>query len=228
MHLLRPRLLVTVALLTGFLLQPTTLPAADGDTARDDELRRKAQEVEKLQEELNRAQSDLKQLEAENQRLRTEKPAASPAATTPPAEPQKPTPVVATLPPFEPGQVIEVNELVGQFAAEPEAARQRYAKKLFSVTGTVAGFDPKLLTRGYDVRLDSPEKPSSITVICQFRLPDRYTAVYTKRSGQALTARVGERTEVPLLEVGDAVTIKGTCKGLKKGELTFSGCRVMK
>jgi hypothetical protein len=52
--------------------------------------------------------------------------------------------------------------------------------------------------------------------------------VYTERGGQALVGRIGERTEVPLLHADDLVTIQGTCKGLKKGELTFSGCRVMK
>ena len=225
MHLRRPHLIL-FALLTGFLLRPPALVAADGDTAREDELQRKAQEVEKLKQELNRAQSDLKKLEAENQRLRKGRSDATPATATPSAESKKPAPVAATLPPLEPGQVIEVSELAGQFAAEPEAARQRFAKKLFRVKGTVAGFDPTLLTRAYAVRLESPEK--SITVICHFRLPDRYTAVYTKRSGQTLVARVGERTEVPLLEVGDAVSIVGTCKGLKKGELTFSGCEVLK
>jgi len=214
MHLLRLRLLVALVLFTAFLVQRATLAAADGDAAREDELQRRAQEVEKLKQELNRAQSDLKKLGAENQRLRTEKPAPTPAATTPPAEPPKPVPFVATLPPLEAGQVVEVNELVGQFAAEPEAAGQRYAKKLFSVTGTVAGFDPKLVTRAYDVRLDSPEK--SITVLCHFRLADRYTAVYTKRSGQALTGRVGERTAVPLLEVGDAVISKAPARGSRK------------
>ena len=226
MHVLRPHTLITLALLTVFLLPRATLGAADGDAAGEAELRRKAQEVEKLKEELNRAQSDLKKLEAENQRLRTEKPAAPPATTPPSTEPRRPVAVVTTLPPMEQGQVIEVHELVGQFAAEPEAARQRYAKQVLRVKGTVAGFDTALVTRGYGVRLESPEK--SITVICRFRLPDPYSAVYTKRSGQALVARVGERTEVPLLEVGDAVTIEGTCKGLKKGELSFSGCELLK
>ena len=226
MYLLRHRLPLALLLLTGFLLRPPGLVAADGDAAREDELRRKAQEVEKLKEELNRAQSDLKKLEAENQRLRKGKSDAALTTATPSAESKKPAPVVATLPPLEPGQVIEVSELVGQFSTEPEAAGQRYAKKVLRVKGTVAGFDTELVTRGYSVRLDSPAR--GVTVLCHFRVPDEYTAVYTKRSGQTLVARVGTGSELPLFQVGDAVTIEGTCKGLKKGELAFSGCRVMK
>ena len=225
MHARLPHLPLVV-LLMGLLPGLPALVAADSDGAREAELRRKAQEIERLKEELDRAQADLKKLEAENQRLRKGKSDAAPATPRPSAESKKPAPVVATLPPIEPGQVIEVSELVGQFAAEPEAAHERYVKKVLRVRSTVAGFDASLLTRGYDVRLESAEK--GITVICHFRLPDRYTAVYTKRSGQALAARVGERAEVPLLEVGDAVTIEGTCKGLKKGELAFTGCQVMK
>ena len=225
MHPLRPRLLVTLLLLMSGLLETAAL-AADGDAAREAELRRKAQEVEKLKDEVRRAQSDLKKLEAENQRLRKEDPLATPPDAAPSTDSVKPVPAIATPPPLEAGQVVEIRELVGQFAAQPEAARQRYAKQRLSVKGTVTGFDCKLLTRRYDVRFESPER--GIAVVCRFRLPDVYTAVYTKRSGQALAARVGERTEVPLLEVGDAVIVEGTCKGLKKGELTFSRCQVLK
>ena len=224
MNLGRPHLILVV-LLTGFLPGLPALLAAESDAAREAELRSKTQEVERLKEELDRAQADLKKLEAENQRLRKGKSDAAPATPRPSAESKKPAPVVATLPPIEPGQVIEVGELVGQFAAEPEAARERYAKKLFRVKGTVAGFDPELVTRGYYVRLESPER--AITVLCHFRVPDEYTAVYMKRSGQTLVARVGKGSELQLFQVGDAVTIEGTCKGLKKGELSFSGCRVM-
>ena len=225
MHFLRPRLLVALLLSSTFLLSATPLAAADGAPASDEEIRRQAQEVERLRQELQRAQSDLKKLESENQRLRQDKAKPVPKVATSPAEPVKPVAAINTLPPLEPGHVVGVNELVGQFTAEPEAAGARYAKQVLRVTGTVAGFDPGLLTRGYGVRLESPEK--AVTVICHFRLPDRYAAVYTKRSGQELVARIGERTEVPLLAVGEAVTIEGRCKGLKKGELTFSGCAVM-
>ena len=226
MHPLRRRLLFALLAFTAFLLQPVTLVGADSDAAREAEVRRKTQEIERLQEELTRAQSDLKKLEAENQRLRKGESEAAPAPAVPPSESKKLAPVVAALPPLDAAQAIEVSELVAQFAAEPEAARERYANKEFRVKGTVAGFDTALVTRGYYVRLDSPGRV--ITVLCHFRVPDEYTAVYMKRSGQTLVARVGKGLELQLFRVGDGVVIEGTCKGLKKGELTFSGCRVMK
>jgi hypothetical protein len=203
----------------------TPLPAAEGAPASDAEIQRQAQEVERLQQELQRAQSELRKLESENQRLRQEKTQPAPAAATAPGEPVKPVPAVATLPPLEAGQVLEVGDLVRQFATEPEAAGQRYAKQVLRVKGTVAGFDPGLLTRGYGVRLESPDK--TVTVICHFKLPDRYTAVYTKRGGQELVGRIGERTEVPFFTVDETVIIEGTCKGFKKRELSFSGCQLM-
>ena len=225
MHARLPHLALVV-LLTGLLPGLSALLAAESDAAREAEVRRKTQEIERLKEELDRAQADLKKLEAENQRLRTGKSDAAPATPRPSAESRKPAPVVATLPPLDAGQAIEVSELVGQFAAEPEAARERYAKKLFRVKGTVAGFDTGLVTRGYYVRLESPER--AITVLCHFRVPDEYTAVYMKRSGQTLVARVGKGSELQLFQVGEGVVIEGTCKGLKKGELTFSRCEVLR
>jgi hypothetical protein len=219
--LLRSRLFIALVLAAAVLRPMPALTAADGVPTSDEELRRQAQEVERLQKELQRAQSELKKAEAENQRLRQEK--TQPAPT---AAPAKPVPAVATLPPLEPEQVLEVSDLVRQFTAEPEAAGQRYTKQMLRVKGAVAGFDPDLVTRGYAVRLESPDK--SVTVVCHFKLPDHYTAVYTKRKGQELVGRVGERTEVPFSAIGDLVTIEGKCKGLKKGEISFSGCELMK
>jgi hypothetical protein len=224
---LRPdRLVVVLLLSTIFLWSVAGLTAADSPPASEEEIRRQAQEVERLQKELQRAQSDLQKLESENQRLRQEKTNPPSKAAPTSAEPAKPVAAIATLPPLEPGQIIEVSALVAQFLAEPEAAGRRYTKKEFRVQGTVAGFDPWLLTRNYTVRLDSPER--RVVVTCQFHLPDRYTAVYTKHSGQTLVGKLDERTEAQLLQVGDPVTIEGKCKGLKKGELSFTGCQVVK
>ncbi len=226
MILFRSRCLAAAALLAASVLLRTTLVAADNSATRDEELRRKSEEVERLKEELNRAQSDLKKLEAENQQLRTNQPSAAPAAGAAPTESRTEIPSVATLPPLAPDQAIDASELVAHFAAEPEAAGQRYAKKVFRLKGTVQGFNTELVTRGYSVRVESPDK--SVTVLCHFRVPGEYAAVYTKRSGQVLVARLGKDTERQLLQVGDAVTIEGTCTGLKKGELTFSGCQMVK
>ncbi len=223
---LRSRRLVAGALVAASVLLRTTLVAADNGTAGDEELRRKTQEVERLKEELNRAQSDLKKLEAENQQLRTNKPSAASVAGAAPAESRKELPAIATLPPLEPEQTIDVSELVAHFVAEPAAAGWRYAKKVFRVKGAVHALNADFATRGYSVRLESAEK--SVVVLCRFRVPGDYVAVYTKRSGQVLVARLAKNTERQLLQVGDAVTIEGTCKGLKNGELIFTGCQTVR
>jgi len=204
------------------------LRAADGAADPEMELRRKAEEVEKLKEELNRAQSDLKKLEVENQRLRTEKTNAPPASTPPATTvaPAKPVPAVATLPPLESGAVVDAADLTEHFRADPAKAGERYRKKTFRVKGEVTRFGAKILVRYYEVILQTPEK--SATVVCTFNYLDRYRAVYTKDSGEVLVGVVGERTEIPLLKVGDRVEIEGTCEGLDGRKIAFHRCRVVK
>ena len=204
------------------------LAAAADDRDKETELRRKTEEVERLKEALSRAQSDLKKTQEDNERLRKEQstPPAAARAVVPAPAPRKPVTPMATLPPLRSGEVVEADDLIGHFQANPAAAAQRYQKKVFRVKGQVAHFGVKVMTRNYDVVFESPEK--TVTPVFNFNYIDKWATVYTKQSGRALVGRTSGRTETTLLQLGDSVVIRGQCGGLKDGEIVFSNCEVAK
>ena len=200
------------------------LAAAADDRDKDTELRRKTEEVERLKEALSRAQSDLKKTQQDNERLRKEQ-AKAPAAAPAPA-PRKAVTPMATLPPVRPGDVVEADDLIGHFQANPAAAAQRYQKKVLRVKGQVARFSVKVMTRNYDVVFESGEK--GVIPVFNFNYIDKWATVYTKQSGRTLVGRTSGRTETTLMELGESVVIQGKCGGLKDGEIVFSHCEVAK
>lgn len=209
------------------LLLATPAFAADAASAETD-LKRKQEEVERLKRELdkaqtdlNKTQSDLKKLEKENERLRKEKTVLPPPAKAPaaPAQPVKP---IATLPPLGSDELVEVAEWVGHFRADPAAAAQRYDKKIIRLQGEIAGFDAQMLGRTYEVLLVSPDP--ALRVVCKFSyLEQDWRSVYTQDRGRKLVRTSQRGGEKVLLEVGQTVTFKGRCLGLKKDELVLSG-----
>jgi hypothetical protein len=204
-------------------------PARAADDAASADLQRKSAEVENLKRDLERKQRELEQLRKENDRLRRERkarPANLPTAPARPATPALPVTPIDTLPPLARTDVVELHDLVGHFAAKPEAADARYAKKAFRIKGEISRFDSKLVIRNYEVLLEAPDNPT--LVICTFNYVDRYATVFTKQHGEVLVARTTGGTEVPLHRLGDTVIIQGTCKGLKNGEIVFTGCQVVK
>lgn len=205
------------------LAWPLPARAAEASQGKDDELRRKTEEVERLKQELQRAQEQLKQLKADNERLQKEQ--ARPPRPAP-AAPAKPLTPIATLPPLNAGQLVDLDELAGHYRADPAAAGARYGKKTFRVKGAITRFDPALGFRNYDVLLASPD--ALMPVACNFRYADRFTAVYTKQKGQVLAARAGSQAEHKLMQVGDVVTVQGRCHGLKDGQIVLTGCELVK
>jgi hypothetical protein len=204
-------------------------PARADDEAAGADLKRKSEEVEKLRRDLDQKQRELEQLRKENERLRRDRkarPAVLPAAPARPATPAPPVTPIETLPPLARTEVVELHNLVGHFVANPAAATARYAKNTFRLKGEVARFDTKLVIRNYEVLLEAPDNPT--LVLCTFNYVDRYAAVYTKQHGEMLVARTTGGTEIPLHRIGDAVVILGTCQGLKHGEISFTGCQLVK
>ncbi len=200
------------------------LAAAADDRDKETELRRKTEEVERLKEALSRAQSDLKKTQEDNERLRKEQSKAHAAAPAP--APRKPVTPMATLAPLRAAEVVDADDLIGHFQANPTVAAQRYEKKVFRVKGRIARFSVKVMTRNYDVVFESPEK--AVIPVFNFNYVDKWVTVYTKQSGQALVGRTSGRTETTLLQLGEPVVIQGKCGGLKDGEIVFTNCEVVK
>lgn len=214
-----PCLALTLSLLT------TTLPLAALAADQDTELQRKQAEVERLKQDLDKAQGDLKKLQKENERLRKEKTPASATAkpTDPPAPPVKP---LATLPPLGSDELVDLADLVGHFRATPEAATQRYGKQMIRLRGEVARFDSKSFRRAYDVLLVSPDP--ALGVVCSFNYAadSNTSAVYTTKRGSELVRSTTRGGVLPLLAIGDKVTIRGRCKGMAEGEIVLTGCEL--
>ena len=119
--------------------------------------------------------------------------------------------------------MVETDELVGHFAAEPAAAAARYGRQTFQVRGEIERFNPSLFTRGFTVVLASPDRAYS--VVCQFNYIGRYQTVFLTGNGRTLTARLENGREVTLFEAGQTVEIEGRCAPADKhGEIEFSRC----
>lgn len=245
------RLLVVLGLAAGLLTgAPDACAAEDSDA-----LRQKDAEVRELRRRLEQAEKELEQLRRDNERLRrqlpTAAPPAAPAGTQRAAEElrrlreenarlrqraarvpapgaasaAKPVRPLAGLPPVTPEMVVEVDELVGHFLADPAAAAARYAKKTFRVRGEVERFHTALLRRQFTVLLRGPD--GGPPVACRFNYIDRYQTVFPTHYGQVLTARYESGRETPLLETGQVVVVAGRCGGLDaNGTIEFSRCEL--
>lgn len=196
--------------------------------ARNLELRRKAEEVEKLKEELNRAQAELKQLKTDNEQLRKEKSEAVQTAAKATAAVEKITPKpsrpIQEVAAVTPQETIEARDLALYFANDAATAAQRFNGQRFRVRGTIESFDPKMLRQRFDVLLATADKTQK--VVCTFAYPDATRAMFTTKRGQVLV-RVPERGgETPFLEVGKELVVEGRCEGLTDGEVRFRALRI--
>lgn len=207
----------------GALLVPSAgnLLAAPFDDTADAALKQKTEEVNRLRQDLDKQEAELKRLKQENERLRKQK-TPPPAASSASAQPATPVTPIASLPPLADGAIVEVVELTGHFNAEPAAAAERYAGKRLKVRGEIQRFSRGMVTRDYSIILTSGDP--ALTVICSFKYEDAYKSVYEKNHGAELAARTTSGSELAIARIGETVTVTGRCKGLKKGEIHFTGC----
>ncbi len=194
------------------------------DDAKDAELKRKAEEVDRLRKQLDQQEAELKRLQQENKQLRQQK---TPPATSGAAGQTAPKPVtpIATLPPLADGAVVEATELAGHFATEPDAAAQRYTGKRIKVRGEVLRFSRGMVTRDYSIVLATGDPAA--TVVCIFRYTDAFTGVYPKGHGGELVARFSGGSETTLARAGQLLTAFGKCKGYKDGAVVLTGCEMI-
>lgn len=211
--------------------EQVTLPRAEYE-----ELKRQAESAKQLQAELDRTKAELNRLQqippgspptaTPKSERRPETPAKTITAGAPP-EPAQPDPMndrpaSVALPAIDAASIIEVADILQQFAQNPTAAGKHYDKQKLTFRGTIAGFDKPALRRDFEVIF----RTSAGQLVCRVAPPDRYAAVFTTRSGAVLTGRTERGAESELLKIGDAVSIEGTCQGLKDGSIQFTRCKV--
>ena len=191
---------------------------------QDNERLRKEQEKQERQRQKQQErneQHEIQQLRNENERLRREQPRPDGAtAVSPAARVLPPITPIQNLPPLAPDSVVDVDELVSHFLTEPDAARRRYADRIFRVQGEVDRFDRAMVTREFSVMLVSPDRAT--TVKFRFNYVDQYSTVFTAKDGRELVARHAPGSQTTLLTVGDRVVLAGRCQGLKDGTITFA------
>lgn len=197
---------------------------------REKELRQLEQENERLRKEQGKQerqrqkqqeqsqQNEIEQLRKENQRLRQEP--RPDTAVAPTARELKPVTPIQTLPPLAPDAVVDADELVGHFLAEPANAARRYADKTFCVKGEVDRFDRAMVAREFSVMLVSTDRAT--TVKFKFNYVGQYHSVFTAKDGRELVARYAPGSDGPLLKVAEPVVLRGHCHGLKDGTITFT------
>jgi hypothetical protein len=209
----------------------------DQGRARDIELKRQSEEIEKLKKELARKEQQLNQLQRDNESLKEEKakappPPAVPAPVVQPVSPTQPLPPPAVLakpskpladvPAVTETEVVEAADLGVYYHSDPTAADQRFKGKVFRIKGTVKRFTSKLLIRDYSVVLATADP--MVEASCLFGYRPEWKSVYPANRGRELVAKV-ERGKMTLMTVGDVVTIQGECQGLDGNEVVFKRCR---
>lgn len=220
-----------------------TLPRAEYEN-----LKRQAAEADRLREELNRVQADLTRLKQSSSSplpptkapapvqvtappavpptsataaSRTEQNPARPA-TTPPTSAASHVPAPLTLPASQPGEVLDVTDLIQHFAQNPVEAASRYSGKPIKLRGVVAAFEKPVLRREFEILF----RAGAGQISCRVSPPERYTAVFTTRSGAVLTGRTDRGAEAALFTIGDVVDIAGQCVGFKDGTISITRCKV--
>ena len=106
------------------------------------------------------------------------------------------------------------------------AAQERYGKRAFLLRGQIVRFSHGVVTRDYEILLDSGG--AAITVVCRFGYPEQFRSVFTTDRGARLVATMDKGGRTELAALGQTLTIKGRCRGLKGTDVLLSGCEVVK
>lgn len=209
--------MITLMVCTG------ATPFADLFGGEETDIQKKQAEVDRLKQELDRAQSELEKVRKENERLKKARPA--PVRPTAPERPAaQELPAISTLPPLAEGEVLESATLASYFHQDPASAESRFLKKKLKVKGLISRFHVTPLGRSYVIALVTPDQTPEIS--CRFEHQETWKAVYTKREGRVLVAKLGEKNELLLGELGSSLTIEGVCTGVKDDALLLKNCRV--
>jgi hypothetical protein len=121
------------------------------------------------------------------------------------------------------GDIIEAATLMAHYQEQPDAAKSRYHQRTLLVSGEVAAFGHIMMTRRFTILLKTPGNEQK--VVCEFSVPQSYTAIYTTKAGSELVGSAG-KSEVLLARLGQTVVIRGRCKGLRGGMVTLSQCEL--
>ena len=181
-------------------------------------------------EELERKERELERLKQDSATPQTRSPSANkvapgnvPGETPPAPAPVRPSPVLASLPPLQAGDIVESLDLASHYRADAPAADRRYRGQRLSVRGEIVGFEKPLLRRNYRIFLPGPDRDTK--VICDIYPQDKFSAVITINHGSQLVGLVGE-TRIPIAKVGDKVVVTGRCQGLRESAVMLAGAEL--
>jgi hypothetical protein len=215
-------LLVALALGWGAALacgqEMVTIPKA-----RLVELERKEKELEALRAELGRARGEQEQLKrekeaAEARRAQAEAKAARTQAVTEPVIAHE-TPPLATLPPLQPGEVVDAMDLMNHYRADAAGAARRYDRQRLRVRGVVVGFDKPSFLSHYFILLQTTERRWEVAG--RFELSKDISAAYPAKRGEEFVVERRGGGKLTVARVGQTVEIEGECKGLKDQTVTL-------
>jgi hypothetical protein len=217
---MKPALILAVCLSISLA---GSLSAADPS---DEELKRKAAEVERLKSDLEKAQNELKSLKADNQKLRAEKDQVVTAATQAGVVVvQKPSKPLVEVPPVNPSDTLDVRDVVLYYQTDPAGAAQRFTNQKFRVRGVVDGFGRIPAVHAYHLYMESPDKRVKVRFTLGF--PPGIDSVVARKDGTELVS-VTPRVDTIMMHSQENVVIEARCLGLDGVTLKFDHCVVSK
>lgn len=243
MKLVHPISLVVFISLSSLLppadaQETITIPRADYDA-----LKQQAEAARQLQTELDQVKAELARLRQLAPEARGSQIVNTPTATNPDSRQAVPPQSVAVentpavniavvanptgpwtpLPAIDATAVLNVSEVIQHFAQNPPAATEFYDGRKLKLHGVITAFDKPALRRDFEIVF----RTAAGQLVCRIAPPERFTAVFTTRSGAVLTGRTERGTEIELLKIGDAVSMEGTGQGIKDGSIRFIHGNVM-
>ena len=193
--------------------------------ARLAELERRSAEADRLQTELAAAQAEIARLQGTVQAAR---PAVSqpwiPPVVVEAARKLPPTPAITSLPELDPKAVIPLHDLLNHFAANPEAAKGRYEKRVIRVRGFVTDVDKPLFKADYSATLRLPDH--ELRMVAGFVPPVEFRRVFATSDRERVIGE-SEHRRITFLQTGSEVVVEGYCAGLKNREVRLEGSKLL-
>ena len=190
--------------------------------SRLEELERKEAELAKLKGEFSDTKAQNMQLQKQHE-VDAAKIAAPPIVQARAAATHV-SPPLASLPPLQPGETVDALDLANYYRADAAAADERYGKKTFTMRGQVSGFDKPMLRRDYKIVIKTDDQ--DLHIVCELYPPEKYSAVFTAKSGTELVGLLAGGTRVTLAKVGDTILVSGRCRGLRDSQIVLSSCQL--
>ena len=203
-------------------VEPASEPTAN--STLDNQIAAKEAEIARLKKQLQEANGEIQALHQQNTKLQSSDTTLKTQIQASGLPLPRPAPATLTgVPTF--ATPLAAPDLFWYFKNSPDAANQYLKGKRFTITGRLIGFDPPVISHVFGLELESGDP--NLRVVCQFSIPHAYVAVIFQRRTGRILGKTASGSEDTLLNINDALSVEGQCRGLDDGDVLLANCRLI-